>query len=348
MLLMLAAGCQKRLETQGVDELDASASDGRPPVLNFEPSRLEFGKVAPSQILRSSTKATNTSSAVVTIDHIAQSCSCTVVGLATPFNINPGETVEVPIQTTISPQPSDDEHATAVTLYVSQPVAAEYVLEVHATIERPPRLIVDPPTIIFGRFGSWESLSKVVHVSSSTQMRPANVKVESDSHYCAVDHVASADERELAYKVTLATGIPEGPFRSNVRLSSPEADSSLTITGQKCNSWFAESDTVVFAIQADGWSSRKALRFHHPPSSGPTEVVELSSDLGHFEVTSSTVVSPDVISIEGRLRADRKRLSSRGSVWVKTQDKRQLVLQAFISGPTAVRDGQVARKYAVK
>ena len=287
------------------------------PALLISPEVLDFGPTH-ERVLEQQLSVTNRSNSVVCISDIDRSCGCTVAGLDLPCDVRPGLTVTFPVKLSYSPD-FRGSISQKLTLRTNDPIRAEYVIPISATLKSKGRVALLPDIVNFGKIGAWESPRRAVRICYGEDDATLSVKGIKPGHSEALLMAKGrGDDGCLEYDVTIpkvSAGINRGPFRDVVVFETSHGTIPLEIIGERMGPIYCTSNTLV-CEDLKGECAKSILLIHSPDA--PPLTVSADCDIANPVVREISAVSPGKTRVQVALSFRKSELPEHGLLKLTT------------------------------
>lgn len=170
------------------------------------PSVLDFGtvEVSASIKVKREVSVVNRTAATIRIDKIQADCGCAVVGVSAPLELEPSQSVSIPVELSIKPSDNPGPHVRnlLITTDVDGQTAMAVPLKVH--IAEGNQLSAIPASLDFGDLGKWESKTLEFSISHRLPHKLSMISASTPYEGVSVANIGRNELGELRFAVTVS------------------------------------------------------------------------------------------------------------------------------------------------
>lgn len=226
-------------------------------VAELESHEIDLGAVPANSMIRRSIPLTNRSSAMVSIQKVETSCSCSVPE-SVPHTIEPGGTQELPVSVDVGPM--EGPALWIFTIRYGEGRVAE--CRVRANVYR-----LFPSVVVFPEYRRGARGETAFSIYSLDDRPMSIVSMTSDAEYFDLSWSRGINPREVRVTVRQTVSIPHGAFQKQLVITTNEAENRvklIDVRGCVVRRLVSDSERVGFGLVPRNGVARQWIRLSAP------------------------------------------------------------------------------------
>lgn len=284
------------------------------------PDLVDFGSVEQA-VHHGEIAIANPGARAVTIERIETSCSCTTSKTAFPLVVEGEESVVIPFDLDLKGKVGFAEQT--VVIVTDSDDDAPCVVRIRAMVDQGLIPVLDPASVSYGAFASWDAESHLVRVISRQSNPLEVISVNSTNGSFALSEVSSSAEQVVYQLVIVDSGV-SGKVVSEFVIETNQGSVTFRASGNRAaGDVYSPASAAVFRSQGTVYRATFPIRAR---SSSDLDNLAFECTLGDIEVVSAGASHVDLRMI----RAEGDSDPERGILKVSLDDSLQFQLDAIV------------------